>query len=58
MTDLILAAITLLSLAVAAIALVSRHHLRIRHQLVKSKLIKVAQERDELRWQSLGKPVE
>jgi hypothetical protein len=54
----ILTAITILSLIIAVIALVSRHHLRIRHQQAKQMLNRVARESDELRWQSLERPVE
>lgn len=35
---------------VALIALVSRHHLRVRHVAAKSTLQRVVRERDEARW--------
>lgn len=50
MTNFILPAISLLALIVAAISLVSRHHLRIRHEAAKKALTRVANERDQARW--------
>lgn len=58
MITIILAVVALLSSLTAAIALISRHHLRVRHTQAKATLLRVSRERDDARWEALGRPVQ